>query len=393
MSGLSMERQIERLRRREKALAGFGTFAFSEPELDRTLTEAARLCAECLEVPFSKVCKYQESENDLRVVAGHGWKSGVVGTAISMANATSPQGRAFSTGKPQVCANITEANSFTLPAFYKQHGIVSTVDVLVAAKSGVPFGVLEVDSPVADAFDQHDIDFLTGFANVLAEAVATADREEALRRTVARMEELVHEKETLAQELKHRVRNSLHLVYGLLVSELGGDHDQNSISAFRAIALRVMGLAEVFEHLLGTGMNKVIEFGDYVAALCANLPELYADQAVKLTCVVDAVRLDLDVATSLGIVITELVSNAYLHAFPRGSGVIHVTLRAVSGAGLLTVGDNGVGFVEAETKRRGVGLVRRLVEQTGATLSVRSDQGTIWTINFPIFGDVPPIPA
>jgi two-component sensor histidine kinase len=388
-----MERQIERLRRREKALASFGTFAFSEPDLDRILTEAARICAECLEVPFSKICKYQEPENDLRVVAGHGWKAGVVGTAISMANASSPQGRAFVTGEPQVCANIREANSYTLPEFYHQHGVVSVADVLVAAKSGVPFGVLGVDSPVADAFDQHDIEFLTGFANILAEAVATTERSEALRRTVVRMEELILEKETLAQELKHRVRNSLHLVYGLLLSELGVTHDQNTISAFRAIALRVMGLAEVFEHLLGTGMNKVIEFGDYVAALCTNLPELYADRAVRLTCAVESVRLDLDVATSLGMVITELVSNAYLHAFPEGSGLIQVTLRAVSEGAVLTIGDNGVGFVGTETKRRGVGLVRRLVEQVGATLSLRSDPGTEWTIKFPVLGDPPPMPA
>lgn len=98
-------------------------------------------------------------------------------------------------------------------------------------------------------------------------------------------------------------------------------------------------------------------------------------------------------ATSLGIIVTELVSNAYLHAFSQrtdpektdheGTGEIHVVLRASLGAASLSVCDNGVGFVEqAESKRHGVGLVRRLVTQVGGTLSLRLDKGTTWTIDF-----------
>lgn len=380
----SLEQQIQKVLAQQKALADFGTFAFAEPNLDKILTEAARICAECLCVPFSKICQYQKADNDLRVVAGYGWKEGVVGYAISVANESSPQGRAFSTGEPQVCANVEEANTYSLPVFYPAHAILSTVDVLVAAKSGVPFGVLEVDSPEQHAFNQHDIDFLTGFANILAEAVATSERSDALRKTVSRMEQLVAEKETLSQELKHRVRNSLHLVYGLLTSEVGAKHDVNSVLAFRSIALRVLGLAGVFDHLLGVGMSAVISFGEYVTALCDNLPELYKDEKVTLSCSADSILLDLEVATSLGIVVTELVSNAYTHAFAEESGDIRVTLLATPGGASLSVSDNGVGFVEVETKRRGVGLVRRLVDQVGGTLSLQSDQGTKWTVDFSV---------
>ncbi len=377
---LSATAQVERLLRREKALGAFGTFAFRETNLQAVLHEAARVCAECLDVPFCKICQFQEEENDLRVVAGHGWKPGVVGYAISVADESSPQGRAFTTGKPQLCANIDAANTYSLPSFYPEHGILSTVDVLVAAKTGPPFGVLEVDSQISDAFDEHDVDFLTGFANILAEAVATSARAEILRKTIVRMEELIEEKETLSQELKHRVRNSLHLVYGLLTAELDGGHNEASIEAFRSIALRVMGLAQVFDHLLGIGMNKVINFGDYVAALCENLPELYRAENVKLTCVAEPYRADLDVATALGIVITELVNNAYLHAFAEAGGEIRVTLRVAPGEATLSISDNGVGFIEMETARHGMGLVKRLVQQVGGTMTRQPGDGTRWTI-------------
>lgn len=378
------ERQIRKLLSQQDAVAAFGTFAFGENDLDAILSEAARVCAESLDVPFCKVCKYQTRENDLLVVAGHGWKAGVVGYAISVADQSSPQGRAFSTGEPQVCGNVEKANSYCLPPFYPEHKILSTVDVIVSSKSGVPFGVLEVDSPTENAFDKHDISFLIGFANILAEAVATSERSGTLRAAIARMKELVEEKEVLAQELKHRVRNSLHLVYGLLTSEVNEKHDKSSIEAFRAIALRVLGLAGVFDHLLGVGMSNIIGFGDYLDALCKNLPELYSEDGVALTCSADAVLLDLEVATSLGIITTELVSNAYTHAFPDRAGAIHVTLRATQTGASLSVSDDGVGYVEVETKRRGVGLVRRLVSQVEGTLTLKSENGTTWTVDFPI---------
>ncbi len=321
-----------------------------------------------------------ENRHNLLVVAGHGWKDGVVGYAISVADESSPQGRAFTTGKPQLCANIEATDTYFLPTFYPEHNILSTVDVIVAAKAGAPFGVLEVDSQATDAFDEHDIDFLTGFANILAQAVVTSARAENLRKTIVRMEELIQEKETLSQELKHRVRNSLHLVYGLLTAQLSGEHSEASIAAFRSIALRVMGLAEVFDHLLGTGMTKVINFGSYVQALCENLPELYRLENVKLTCSVEPLSVDLDDATALGIVITELVSNAYLHAFSDRGGDVRVTLRVTPGERVLTVSDDGVGYVEVETARRGMGLVKRLVDQVGGTLIRQSGHGTTWTI-------------
>jgi two-component sensor histidine kinase len=378
-------KQTAFLMRREKALSSFGTFAFYEDNLQKVLDEAARVCAECLEVPFAKICRYQSAQNDLVVVAGQGWNAGVVGFAISAADESTPQGRAFRTGQPQVCNNIEETKSFKLPAFYRDHRILSTIDVIVATKDGEPFGILEADDTLSDTFDQHDIDFLTGFGNVLAEAVATSIRASELRCTVARMATLVEEKEILSQELKHRVRNSLHLIYGLLTHEVDRKHDEGSILAFRSIALRVLSLAHVFDHLLGTGMSRVINLGTYVAALCASLPELYLHTKTKLVTTVESVQVELDQATSLGIIVTELVNNAYLHAFEADddNAEISVKLRIAEDEGWLEIADNGIGFTEVETPRRGMKLVKRLVQQMGGTIDLQTDRGSKWTVRFP----------
>ena len=69
--------EVRKLLRQQAAVARFGSFALRESDLMKVLTQAARVCAECLSVPYSKVCRYRERENDLLIEAGHGWKAGV----------------------------------------------------------------------------------------------------------------------------------------------------------------------------------------------------------------------------------------------------------------------------------------------------------------------------
>ena len=97
--------------------------------------------------------------------------------------------------------------------------------------------------------------------------------------------------------------------------------------------------------------------------------------------------LPLDSVTALGMAVAELVTNGYRHAFPNGrEGTIVVTLaRADVGHAILMIQDDGVGFdTTAGTSRRGLGLVRQLVEQIGGTVGVRSEVGTLWTLIFPV---------
>ena len=189
--------QVEKLLRQQAAIAQFGSFALRERDLIKILTEAARVSAEGLSVPFSKVCRYRVEQNDLLIVAGYGWQAGVVGCAACRADMSSPQGRAFSTGEPSICDDLQRDLGFDLPPFYAAHGIISTLDVVIKGDDGVPYGVLEIDNNRQHDYDQHDINFLTGFANVLAEAVATAARGAALEVSVDRMKALVEEKERL----------------------------------------------------------------------------------------------------------------------------------------------------------------------------------------------------
>lgn len=113
---------------------------------------------------------------------------------------------------------------------------------------------------------------------------------------------------------------------------------------------------------------------------------------IKLTCHSESVFLDLDSVTSLGLVIAELISNSYLHAFPGGTGKIDVSLLAgqQGGPATITFADDGVGFTKSgEDKRRGLGLVKRLMQQVSGSAEVDSDHGTVWTLKFPSLASPP----
>jgi two-component sensor histidine kinase len=376
------ERRLRKLQRQQTALAKFGCYAFRQPELGAVLREAARLCAHGLGVPLSKVLRYRPEENDLIVAAGVGWRADVVGRSTSKADKSSPAGRAFITGKAVITQDLRKRGDFELAPIYRDHSILSAVNVIVQGTGERPYGVLEVDSIRLRRFDRHDVDFLQGFANVLAEAVATAERMAALHSSVAL-------KETMARELQHRIRNNLQIVYRMLDTESRQTRDAGARRGIEAVARRVIILGHVYEHLLGLGLAQTVEFSDYLVSLCATLAEFYERQypGVELKVAAEALPVDIETATALGMIVNELVSNSYEHALDdRGGGVVTVNLShdAPRSRAKLTIADSGPGFVEhADSRRHGLKLVRGLVRQVQGSVQVQSNGSTVWTITLP----------
>jgi two-component sensor histidine kinase len=179
----------------------------------------------------------------------------------------------------------------------------------------------------------------------------------------------------------------------MLSKQLQATTDEAGKEGIGAIARRVMTLAQVYDHLLGAGLSRTIDFGEYLSSLCESFQVLETDghPKVKLSRHIEAVILDLDAVTALGLVVAELIANSYHHAFPDGTGTITVSLLrgGPNEDATLIFSDDGVGFIEAgESRRHGLGLVRRLIEQVDGSVTLRSDQGTVWTLKFPV--PIPP---
>jgi two-component sensor histidine kinase len=367
---------VEKLLARQDALVAFGIVAFRAPDLRSVLDEAVEMCATSMQAPFCKICRFRMERNDLLIEAGFGWQPNIVGISLSRVDRKSPAGLAFVTREPVICRDLYGETEFDLPAFYRQHGIVSTANVVIQG-DGLPYGILEIDSDKPVTYDIHDIKFLSGFAMIVAEAVATAQRVGLLRSSLV-------DKDVLSRELQHRVRNNLHLIYAMLNAEAERQQAQTEES-FRIIARRVQALASVYDHLLGTGLVRSLDIGPYLKTLCATLRGFQAGDIELVTGAMVPMMVDLDTATALGLAVTEIITNAYRHAFPDGIGIIAVFLEQRDGVTVLVVRDNGIGMPQQTlSKSHGLGLVRRLVEQIGATVEIATTgQGTSCEIMLP----------
>jgi PAS domain S-box-containing protein len=168
-------------------------------DLDDILTEACRLVGEALGTDLAKVMELQSDGVTLLVRAGVGWKPGVVGHVTLKAEAGSSEGHALETGEPVASCDIRTEHRFEYAQFIKDHGVRALINVIIIGGAGEkPCGILQVDSRRPRVFNKSDIDFLRGYANLLAATIDRfrnlAERERAqtlLRESERRLQTLV----------------------------------------------------------------------------------------------------------------------------------------------------------------------------------------------------------
>lgn len=217
-----------------------------------------------------------------------------------------------------------------------------------------------------------------------ARHIAARERaEEALRG-------MVKQKETLMQELQHRVKNNLGIVSSLLALEKPRLADSQARQVFTNAENRIRALSRIYEQLYRSDALARIDLCPYISELAQGLVENYALEGgrIGLTLQVEDMQMDLKRAVPLALILNELITNAMKYAYPGGAqGNIRIGLKRADGGIILSVSDNGVGlprdFVLEKSGSMGLRLVQMLVEQLDGALTMTSDHGTDWTIRFP----------
>jgi two-component sensor histidine kinase len=198
-------------------------------------------------------------------------------------------------------------------------------------------------------------------------------------------------KEALLREVHHRVKNNLAVVCSLLYLQSTHTKDEATIQVFREMENRVHSMALVHETLYGSENLARIDFAEYAQVLAKDILASYGNLGgpVRLKSDMETVIMSIDLAVPCGLILNELISNAFKHGFPdRGNGEIKVTLRAQpENKCLLCVEDNGVGIpndLDVNTRKSlGLRLVRSLTEQIrGSFELVRISPGTSARIQF-----------
>jgi len=198
----------------------------------------------------------------------------------------------------------------------------------------------------------------------------------ALKRTEAALREAVASRELLQREADHRIKNSLQLVAGVLRLQRGRTHDAELAHMLDEAASRVQAVAQAHAALQRSPDLQHADMCKMVAELCGFVGRL--DPAVEVTCTCEGeAMLEVERAIPLGLVVTELLTNAARHAYPEGQGgAVRVRIAARDGAVEVEVRDDGVGLAE-EAREGGLGreLVRGMSARIGATVETRSEAG------------------
>ena len=200
------------------------------------------------------------------------------------------------------------------------------------------------------------------------------------------------EKESLLKEIHHRVKNNLQVVSSLLYLQEAHLSDPKSIEMLRQSQNRIRSMALIHEQLYGTADLARIDFGRYVNELATNLMDAYGvDPAhIRLTVRTDTIALPVDVAVPCGLIVNELVSNAFKHAFlPGEGGSVEIVIRAMDpGRMTIVVADDGIGFArpatQSESESLGLRLTETLIAQLGGRLTRHADNGSRFDIDLQI---------
>lgn len=204
----------------------------------------------------------------------------------------------------------------------------------------------------------------------------------------AQIEHTLKEKEALIKEIHHRVKNNLQIINSMLNLQIGKIEDEKTETILFEARQRINAIALTHQMLYQRSTISSIHLGEYVETLVHQIEAAMSQSNITTIVQISPSneKLTIDGAVPLGLVINELLTNAYKHAFPTNrNGLITVALTENENTFTVSVSDNGSGLAEGfnyyESKTLGMELVFILVEQLESKLDVQTakDKGTTFS--------------
>jgi PAS domain S-box-containing protein len=214
------------------------------------------------------------------------------------------------------------------------------------------------------------------------------DRKHAEEKLISSLEE----KEVLLREIHHRVKNNLQLISGLLDMTRMRTSDTSTYNILTDMILKIQTMAQIHTRLYESKQFGKINITDQIRDQVVALSNIYSHKGHEISCEIyaDDVFLPVDQALPCALIINEILSNAFKHAFiGRDSGIIKISVVHENEKISIAVEDNGIGIPGTcditRSTSLGVKLIRTLVQhQLKGILKITSDQGTSIVVEFPL---------
>jgi two-component sensor histidine kinase/CheY-like chemotaxis protein len=207
-------------------------------------------------------------------------------------------------------------------------------------------------------------DFWPLLINSVEQALENAELRAARERAEQEIRAGKERAEILLAEVNHRVANSLALVAALIRLQAASHDDEAVKTALSETQARISAIASMHRSLYTSDDVRQVEMNRYLSTLASEITESMAKDRLRfnIVCSLDPISIASDRAVSVGMIVTELLTNAIKYAYPgETEGEIRVDLKRVSAEGaILAVEDDGEGF-DPDGPIQGTGLGSRIV--------------------------------
>jgi PAS domain S-box-containing protein len=251
------------------------------------------------------------------------------------------------------------------------------VELINYRKDGSEFWVNFSIAPIKDEDNN-----TTQFISVQRDITERKKKEDIIKSSL-------HEKEVLLKEIHHRVKNNMTVISSLLSIQANYIKDQEARALFEESRNRIKSMALIHDKLYQHESLANIEFSNYIQDLVGNIASSYNSQEARISVELDTeiIYQEIVKAVPCGLIINEIFSNAYKHAFKgRREGNIKISFRKNGEYCQLTISDNGKGLPEGfdihNSSSLGMQLILALVEQLSGTLDIIQHEGTTFKLTF-----------
>lgn len=202
------------------------------------------------------------------------------------------------------------------------------------------------------------------------------------------LEESLKEKETLLQEIHHRVKNNLAVVSGMMELQTFSTENKEVKSLLADSKNRIKTMALIHEKLYQSKSLSEIDFGTYVKDLLENIQEVsILSNAVDVELEYDMFSLNVNQAVPCALIINEVASNAFEHAFSnQENGTVAVSLEERAGKIKVIISDDGKGIPDnlddKESDSLGFAIIETLLTQLEAEKEINNDNGFTFSFTF-----------
>lgn len=214
--------------------------------------------------------------------------------------------------------------------------------------------------------------YLLPFVLFVLVGLALAALSEAMRKALEKAVAAERSAEVMLYELNHRIRNNLAMIASVLELQKRSQKEQAAKDAFASAVGRVHVIANAHVHLLPKEGQSLIDMREYLTVCCQNLGDALRDlRPIAVNVSAEQILVRADRAVSMGLIVNELVTNAFKYAFPdeRGGSVNVILHRIGDGQLELAVEDNGQGCPEGAQEGLGSRIVRLLAQQLESTIT------------------------